>query len=359
MAGPGKIPAGGGTLYLVGTPIGNLEDMTLRGLRTLEEVDLIACEDTRRTKKLLSHFNIHTPVTSYHQHSQPGKVEELLARVRSGQKVAVVSDAGMPAISDPGRDLVARAVSEGLYLAVIPGPSALTAALAVSGLAPQPFTFLGFWPRTNKERRRLLEELAHLYWTAVFYEAPHRLVETLKDISQRWPSRPVVVAREMTKVFEEVVRGSAQEVYRHFAEHEPRGEITVLVGGADAPRARVPAEVGAEAGIGSPAEVLDLAEVPGPAGAPNPAEGPLEARVPAQAGLSPQSPGPGQPETSQSLTTASALALALEEARALVRSGRSAAQAAKASAQRYDLPRRTIYRLLVEETPAQDGSEEG
>lgn len=301
MVGAKKRPAGEGTLFLVGTPIGNLEDMTLRGLRILEEADLIACEDTRRTKKLLSHFNIHTPVTSYHEHSGQGKLKELLLRVRSGQKVAVVSDAGMPAISDPGRELVAQAVAEGLHLAVIPGPSALTSALVVSGLPPQPFTFFGFCPRTNKERRKLLQELASIQWTAVFYEAPHRLVETLKDLSQCWPSRPVAVAREITKAFEEVVRGSAEEVYRHFLEHEPRGEITVIVGRAD----------------------------------------------------------PAEAEKDRSKESPSVLAQALREAQAMAEEGYSLAQAAKASAQKYRLPRRTIYRGLIEKTPPQGGSEEG
>jgi len=218
-----------GRLFLVGTPIGNLEDITLRALRVLKEADLIAAEDTRRARKLLSHYDIHTPLTSYHGHNEREKAEALAAEVASGKVVALVSDAGMPGLSDPGFRVVEECARQGLTMEVIPGPSALTSSLALSGLPLPRFRYEGFLPRRRAERRSRLTFLLGEGEALVFYEAPHRVLQTLLDLAELAPERQVVVTREMTKVHEEVLRGRAEEVIEAFGESKPRGEFVVIV----------------------------------------------------------------------------------------------------------------------------------
>lgn len=220
-----------GTLYLCATPLGNLEDITLRALRILKEVSIIAAEDTRHTRKLLSHFDIHTPLTSYHSHSGESKGEHLLQRLRQGEAVALVSDAGMPGISDPGAELVQQAVAEGIDVVPVPGPSAGIAALVVSGLSTYKFAFEGFLSNQRKTRRKQLQALKREQRTLIFYESPHRLVDSLKDMLAQWGERPCAVARELTKMHEEIKRGTLSEVLAYFAENQPRGEITLVVAG--------------------------------------------------------------------------------------------------------------------------------
>ncbi len=221
-----------GVLYLCGTPLGNLEDVTLRVLRVLREVDLIAAEDTRRTRKLLARYGVHTPLTSFHEHNQAEKIPRLLALLGEGKNLALVSDAGMPGLADPGYFLVREALDRGLRVTVVPGPSAVVAALVVSGFRPYPFYFQGFLPRARKERRELLEGLREERRTGVFYEAPHRLQETLAEFREVWGSeRRVAVVRELTKRHEEVVRGTFAEVAEHFARSTPRGELTLVTEG--------------------------------------------------------------------------------------------------------------------------------
>jgi 16S rRNA (cytidine1402-2'-O)-methyltransferase len=220
-----------GILYLVGTPIGNLEDITLRALRILREVPLIAAEDTRATRRLLDHFEIRQPLVSYFEHNEQARVEYLLGRLAEGD-VALVSEAGMPGISDPGFDLVRAAIAKGFRVEPIPGPSAPIAALAASGLPTSQFVYLGFLPRKPAERRKALAALRDERRTLVAFEAPHRLVATLRDLDAELGARPLVVARELTKLHEEFVRGSAVEVLAHFEMHPPRGEITLVIAGA-------------------------------------------------------------------------------------------------------------------------------
>lgn len=225
-----------GTLYLVGTPIGNLEDITLRALRILREVSLIAAEDTRHTRKLLARYDIHTPTTSYFEHNKLTKLDPILSALEAGD-VALVSDAGMPGISDPGYELVRAALERGFPVVPVPGPSAIVAALAASGLPTDAFVYLGFLPRKAGERRRMLESLREERRTLVLYEAPHRLLDTLADILDTLGDRPVAVARELTKVHEEIWRGMVSGARAHFAEHGPRGEFTLIVAGASEPQA--------------------------------------------------------------------------------------------------------------------------
>lgn len=222
----------GGTLYLCATPIGNLEDITLRALRMLREVDLIAAEDTRHTRKLLSHYDIHTPLTSFHQHNLKKKGEYLLELLASGKNIALVSDAGLPGISDPGSELVAAALEQGFHVVPIPGPSAGITALVVSGLSTETFVFIGFLPAAKKARREKLQELRPLSGTLIFYEAPHRLRDTLADIIEVLGNRTAAVARELTKIHEEIIRGTLEEILEHFRDREPRGEFTLVVAGA-------------------------------------------------------------------------------------------------------------------------------
>lgn len=221
-----------GTLYLCATPIGNLEDITLRAMRILREVDLIAAEDTRHTRKLLSHFQIHTPLTSYHRHNYKTKGEYLLSLVSSGKNIALVSDAGMPGVSDPGTKLVAAAVEKGCGVVPVPGPSAALTALVASGLPTDAFVFAGFLPVSKKARAEKLKELSLLRWTMVFYEAPHRLKETLSVLAKTLGNRQAAAARELTKLHEEVIRSSLEELADHFNLVEPRGEFTLVVAGA-------------------------------------------------------------------------------------------------------------------------------
>lgn len=221
-----------GTLYVVATPIGNLEDITLRALRVLREADIIAAEDTRITRKLLAHFDIHTPLTSYHQHTGERKAEWIVGQVAAGRQVALVSDAGMPGISDPGEELIAACIAAGLPVVPVPGPSAALSALVVSGLPTRRFLFDGFLPRAGRERRAHLEALRREEATLIFYEAPTRVVATLEAIRQVLGERRAAAAREITKKFEEVVRGTAGEVLAHFRSQEPKGEFVLVVAGA-------------------------------------------------------------------------------------------------------------------------------
>lgn len=226
-----------GTLYLVATPIGNLEDVTLRALRILKEVDLVAAEDTRHSRKLFSHYGIATSLTSYFQHNEASKGERLLEALRQGRSVALISDAGTPAISDPGFLLVRRCREEGIAVVAVPGPSAVIAALSVSGLETERFCFEGFLPAKSGARRQALARLREEPRTAVFYEAPHRLPAALRDlIAELGEEREVAVARELTKVHEELFRGSAAAALAHFAVGRVRGEIVLLV--APAPEAK-------------------------------------------------------------------------------------------------------------------------
>jgi 16S rRNA (cytidine1402-2'-O)-methyltransferase len=220
-----------GILYIVATPIGNLEDITLRALRVLREVDRIACEDTRQTRKLLDHFGISKPVLSYHEHNEAGRAAELAAMLERGENVALVSDAGTPLISDPGYRLVRAAIAAGAAVVPVPGPSAVLGALSASGLATDAFRFCGFLPAKSSQRRKLLEELKRDQATLIFYEAPHRILDSLGDIEAVMGPRAVVVARELTKVHEEFLRGTAKEIAAIFAARPSvKGEITLLIG---------------------------------------------------------------------------------------------------------------------------------
>jgi 16S rRNA (cytidine1402-2'-O)-methyltransferase len=220
-----------GTLYLVATPIGNLEDVTLRALRVLKEVGLIAAEDTRTARKLLSRYDIHTPLISYNDRNKRQRTPAVLERLAQGD-VALVSEAGTPAISDPGQDLVRAAYETGARVVPVPGPSAITTALAVSGLSTRTFTYLGFLPRQATVRRRLLQAVSAREETLLAFEAPHRLRDALLDIEQALGDREMAACRELTKLYEEVFRGRVSEALRHFI--EPRGEFTLVIAGAPA-----------------------------------------------------------------------------------------------------------------------------
>jgi 16S rRNA (cytidine1402-2'-O)-methyltransferase len=230
----------GSSLYLVATPIGNLEDITLRALRVLKEVDLIACEDTRQTQKLLSHYGIQTRTVSYHEHNEMTKAAELIVDLESGAKIALVTDAGMPGISDPGFRLIALAIRHHVPVVPIPGASALLAALVASGLPTDSFRFSGFLPAKSGQRRKLLESVRESPRTQVFYEAPHRLLETLADVVEVLGSdRHIVIAREVTKLHEEFLRGRAQEVLDQMQSRgEVKGEITLLIAKQDSSELR-------------------------------------------------------------------------------------------------------------------------
>ena len=225
-----------GLLYVVATPIGNLEDITYRAVRVLGEADLIACEDTRQTRKLLDHYHIHKPTISYHDHNEAERTEDLTARLLAGETIALVSDAGMPLVSDPGYRLVHAAIEAGISVQPIPGPSASLTALAASGLPTDSFHFGGFLPPKTGQRLKLLESLAEEQATLIFYEAPHRILETLEAIEAAMGPRPVVVGREITKIHEEFLRGTAAEIHAQLAERDSvKGEITLLIGKAMAP----------------------------------------------------------------------------------------------------------------------------
>ena len=219
------------TLYLVATPIGNLEDISTRALRILREAPRVAAEDTRRTAKLLSHYDIHTPLISFHEHSQKTKLARLLAELEIGD-LALVSDAGTPLLNDPGAELVKAALEAGHQVCPIPGPSAPLAALTASGLPTDAFLYLGYLPRVSSERLRLLGEIAGLPYTLVFLETPHRLLEALGDLEQALGNRSIAVARELTKIHEEILRGSISQATAHFLQQAPRGEFTLVVAGA-------------------------------------------------------------------------------------------------------------------------------
>lgn len=219
----------GGTLYIVATPIGNLEDMTFRAVRILGEVDLIAAEDTRHSLKLLNHFNISKSLTSYFDHNQQFKGERILSALRQGKDVALISDAGTPCISDPGYNLVRDAVAEGIPVIPVPGACAAVTALAGSGLPSDIFTFAGFPPARQGKRRAFLGEMSALPGTLLLYEAPHRLEETLRDIREVMGERQVVVARELTKIYEEFIRGTAPDVLAALDQGKVRGEVVILI----------------------------------------------------------------------------------------------------------------------------------
>jgi 16S rRNA (cytidine1402-2'-O)-methyltransferase len=220
------------TLYLVATPIGNLEDMTFRAVRVLKEASLIAAEDTRKTMRLLARYDIHTPLTSYYEHSRLAKLDRILAALETGD-VALVSEAGMPGISDPGFDLVCATLAAGFNVVPVPGASAPVLALAASGLATDRFLYLGFLPRRGVDRRRLLEQYSAFPHTLVAFEAPHRVVAALADlVSVMGPERRLAACRELTKMHEEILRGAAGEVLSHFQETAPRGEFTLVIEGA-------------------------------------------------------------------------------------------------------------------------------
>src|SRR4029453_13862433 len=217
-------------LYLVATPIGNLEDITLRALRVLKEVDQIACEDTRHSQKLLTHYNIQKPLVSYHEHNEMTRAPELVLAMEEGAQIALVSDAGMPLVSDPGYRLVTLSLRHRLPVVPIPGPSALLAALSASGLPNEEFLFAGFLPARTGERRRALERLRIEDRTIIFYEAPHRIEETLADAREILGDRPACLAREVTKLHEEFRRGSLAELAASLSDKPARGEITLLIG---------------------------------------------------------------------------------------------------------------------------------
>jgi 16S rRNA (cytidine1402-2'-O)-methyltransferase len=226
-----------GTLYLVGTPIGNLEDITLRALRVLDKVALIAAEDTRRARILARHYEIETPITSYFEGNKLTKLETVLGALDTGD-VALISEAGMPGLSDPGYELIRTAIERGYPVTSIPGPSAPVTALVVSGLPSDSFLYLGFLPRRRRERRRLLVEVVHERRTLIAFEAPHRLRKSLADVEAVLGDRPLAVCRELTKLYEEVWRGTVAEARVYFDEVEPRGEFTLVIGGAPRRRKR-------------------------------------------------------------------------------------------------------------------------
>lgn len=220
-----------GTLYLCATPIGNLEDMTLRAMRTLKECAAIAAEDTRHTCKLLNHFDIHTPLISYHEHNKAIRGPELIEKLLNGEDIAIVSDAGMPGISDPGSDLVLLAIEAGVKVIPLPGANAALSALICSGIDTRMFTFIGFLPKTTKKRRELIDSLVGHNYTMIFYESPHRLKTTLGELYSAFGDRQAAAARELTKKFEEFVRGTLSSLIEHFAANDPRGEFTLIVSG--------------------------------------------------------------------------------------------------------------------------------
>lgn len=238
-----SVAEGTGTVYVVATPIGNLEDVTDRARRVLSEVDLIACEDTRRTGRLCARLGVRTPRISLHAHNEGRRIPSLLRRLESGGSIALASDAGTPLLSDPGERLVAAAIERGVAVVPIPGPSAILAALVVSGLPIVPFTFLGFPPRRGKSRDAWMREAARAVGTVVLFEAPHRIVQTLRDLHASLGPRRAAVSRELTKRFEEVVRGRLGQL----EVPAPRGELTVVVAPPDEPAAERTEEGGTDA----------------------------------------------------------------------------------------------------------------
>ena len=230
-----------GILYVIATPIGNLEDITLRALAILKQVDLIAAEDTRHTRILLAHYQIQTPLTSYHEHNEQSRAPLLIERLQRGENLALVTDAGTPAISDPGYRLIAGAIGAGIRIVPVPGPSALLAALSASGMPTNRFVFEGFLPSKRSDRQKKLESLRDEPRTLVFYEAPHRLHESLADMRRIFGEREIAVGRELTKLHEEFVRGSLDDVNFELSRRELKGEITIVVRGASG-RKEAPSE---------------------------------------------------------------------------------------------------------------------
>jgi 16S rRNA (cytidine1402-2'-O)-methyltransferase len=226
-----------GTLFVVATPIGNLEDMSFRAVRVLREVTVIACEDTRHTRLLLQRYAIGTSLVSYHEHNERSRTPELVRRLQSGESIALVSDAGTPLLSDPGYTLIGEAIASRVPVIPVPGPSALTAALSVAGLPTDRFVFLGFLPRKSGERRRVLETVRAIPWTLVLFEAPTRVEGTLKDLQIVLGERPIALMRELTKRFEEILRGTPREILAQAHGHRLRGEVTLVVGGGTSPAA--------------------------------------------------------------------------------------------------------------------------
>jgi 16S rRNA (cytidine1402-2'-O)-methyltransferase len=220
-----------GTLYIVSTPIGNLEDITLRALRILKEVDLIVAEDTRHTALLLKHFGIQKPLTSYFEGNELRKKESILSRLKQGDRIALVSDAGTPGISDPGFRLIQTVIENRIPIVPIPGPSAVIAALSVSGLPTDAFLFKGFLPHKSKKRKDLLKQLEEVKETLIFYESPHRLSKTLQDIVDIFGDREIVLTRELTKVYEEILRGKVSEIQNQIIGRKMKGEITLVISG--------------------------------------------------------------------------------------------------------------------------------
>jgi 16S rRNA (cytidine1402-2'-O)-methyltransferase len=224
-----------GTLYLVATPIGNLEDITLRALRVLRECDVVAAEDTRRSGQLLRHFGIHKPLLSYFQFNEAKRSEEIITRLRAGERVALVTDAGSPGISDPGERVVTACVKAGMRVEAVPGACALVAALTASGLPTQEFHFVGFLPHKSGQRRRQLESLANIPGTLVLYESPYRIEKLLAELAAVFPGRDVVLARELTKKFEEFLRGTPAQLLTATAQRSLKGEFVVLVSAETGP----------------------------------------------------------------------------------------------------------------------------
>jgi len=218
-------------LYVVPTPIGNLKDITLRALETLQSADCIAAEDTRQTIKLLNHYNIKKPLISYHQHNELGKSKELIDRIRNGQNIALVSDAGSPGISDPGSVLIKRCIEEGIDFEVLPGATAIITALVASGCDTSKFAFRGFLPRESKEKKQLVEEVKNYKDTLIFYEAPHRLLDTLRFLRESFGNRNISVCKELTKMYETFVRGTLEEVIEHFSKITVKGEFVIVLEG--------------------------------------------------------------------------------------------------------------------------------
>lgn len=235
-----------GTLYLVATPLGNLEDITLRALHTLREANLIAAEDTRRAKKLLTHYQITTPVTSYFEHTSLRKTQSLISQLKEGKSIALISEAGTPSISDPGYKLTKLAIENSIQVTPIPGPSAVITALSASGLPTHSFIFEGFIPRKTSKRRNLFHSLQDQKRTLVFYESPRRLLTTLQELLEVLGNRHIVVARELTKMFEEIVRGNITDIITLFEGKTVKGEITILVSGSTYPGNPAPLTVPAK-----------------------------------------------------------------------------------------------------------------
>ncbi len=237
MAQPHNRETSQGCLYVVGTPIGNLEDITLRALRVLREADQIACEDTRHTRKLLDHYEIQKPLISYHEHNEMTRSAELLVSLEQGAKIALVTDAGTPLVSDPGYRLVALCQRHHIPVVPIPGPSAVLAALSASGIPAEEFVFVGFLPSRKGERRRALEHLRLEERTIILYEAPHRVAESLGDALEILGDRPACIAREITKLHEQFQRGALSQLLTQVREKPPRGEITLVLGPPESPQA--------------------------------------------------------------------------------------------------------------------------